>query len=160
MNSTGGSFLNLQPSISFQMKNNYSVNSSVNIPVYRNVNGIQLVNKYVLALGISKGFQIKTIKPQIDYTILESLNETSLFVDGICGMCKNRIETLAYKVKGVKWAEWNLENKTLSVKFKDALNEEKLAKILSKAGHDNWQLMAGEEAYQSLHSCCKYRTGH
>jgi copper chaperone CopZ len=160
MNSTGGSFLNLQPSISYQLKNNYGVNSSLSIPIYRKVNGIQLVNKYVLALGISKGFQIKTIKPQIDYTILESLNETSLFVDGICGMCKNRIETLAYKVKGVKWAEWNLENKTLSVKFKDALNEEKLAKILSKAGHDNWQLRAGEEAYQNLHSCCKYRTGH
>jgi copper chaperone CopZ len=160
MNSTGGSFLNLQPSISYQMKNNYSVNSSVNIPVYRNVNGIQLVNKYVLALGISKGFQLKTIKSQIDYTILESLNERTVFVDGICGMCQERIETLAYKMKGVKWAEWDLETKTLSLKFKDVLNEEKLAKILSKAGHDNWYLKAGEKAYQNLHSCCKYRTAH
>jgi len=160
INSTGGSFLSLQPSISYQLKNNYSVNSSVSIPVYKNVNGIQLTNKYMLAFGISKNFKLKTIIPQIDYTTLEYLNEKALFIDGICGMCKDRIEGIAYKVKGVKWAEWDLENKTLTLKFKDDLNEEKLAKTLAKGGHDNWLLKASEKAYQNLHSCCKYRSGH
>ena len=160
MHSTGGSFVNLLPTASFQLKNNYNINSSIVLPIYRNINGIQLVNKYVFAVGVSKGFQLKTIKAQIDYAILETLNETTVFVDGICGMCKERIETIAYKVKGVKWTEWDLENKTLTLKFKDDLNEEKLAKLLAKAGHDNWQLKAGEKAYQNLHSCCKYRTGH
>jgi len=160
MHSTGGSFVNLLPTASFQLKNNYNINSSIVLPIYRNINGIQLVNKYVFAVGVSKGFQLKTIKAQIDYAILETLNETTVFVDGICGMCKERIETIAYKVKGVKWTEWDLENKTITLKFKDDLNEEKLAKLLAKAGHDNWQLKAGEKAYQNLHSCCKYRTGH
>lgn len=160
INSTGGSFLNLQPSISYQLKNNYSVNSSISIPVYRNVNGIQLINKYMLGFGISKNFKLKTITPQIDYTILKNLNKKALFTDGICGMCKDRIENLAYKVKGVKWAEWDLENKTLTVKYKNELNEKKLAKTLAKGGHDNWQFKASEKAYNNLHSCCKYRSKH
>lgn len=154
MHSTGGSFVNLQPSASFQLKNNYSINSSIVFPIYRNINGIQLVNKYVFAVGLSKGFHLKTIKAQIDYTILETLNETTVFVDGICGMCKERIETIAYKLKGVKWAEWDLESKILTLKFKEGLNEEKLAETLAKGGHDNWML----KAYQSLHSWCKYRS--
>lgn len=160
MESTGGSFLNLQAGISYRLKNNYSVNTSVGIPVYKNVNGIQLTNKYNIAFGVSKGFKLKTLKPQIDSDILQTLNQTSYFVDGICGMCKDRIEALAYKVKGVKWAEWDLENKTLSLKFKEDLNEEKLAKTLAKGGHDNWMINAEEKAYNNLHSCCKYRSEH
>jgi len=160
MESTGGTYLRLRPSISYSLKNKYSVNTSVGIPIYNNVNGTQLTNKFDIAIGVSKIFRIISLEPQIDYQILETLNDRKLFVDGVCGMCKERIEGLAYKVKGVKWADWDLENKTLTLKFKDVLNEEKLAKVLSKAGHDNWQLKAGEKAYQNLHSCCKYRTMH
>jgi len=158
--STGGTFINVQPRISYLLPENFGITTSVNIPIYRNVNGIQLTNKYILVLGVSKGFSLKTIKPLLNNILLESFNENSFFVDGICGMCKTRIEDLAYSVKGVKWAEWNLESKLLLVKFEDDINAEKLAKVLSKGGHDNWLSTAKDGAYNKLHSCCKYRTGH
>ena len=158
--STGGTFINVQPRISYLLPENFGISTSVNIPIYRNVYGIQLTNKYILVLGISKGFSLKTIKPLLSNILLESFNENSFFVDGICGMCKTRIEDLAYSVKGVKWAEWNLDSKLLLVKFEDDINTEKLAKVLSKGGHDNWLSTAKDGAYNKLHSCCKYRTVH
>jgi len=158
--STGGTFINLQPRISYQLPEGFGISTSINTPIYRNVNGIQLTNKYVLVLGVSKGFALKKIKPIIDDILLQSYNESSFFVDGICGMCKTRIEHIAYSVKGVKWAEWNINTKQLAVKFDLEVNTEKLAKSLSKGGHDNWLLNAKDKAYNNLHSCCKYRTGH
>ena len=98
---TGGTFINVQPRISYLLPENFGITTSVNIPIYRNVNGIQLTNKYILVLGVSKGFSLKTIKPLLSNILLESFNENSFFVDGICGMCKTRIEDLAYSVKGV-----------------------------------------------------------
>jgi len=158
--STGGTFINLQPRISYQLPEGFGISTSINTPIYRNVNGIQLTNKYVLVFGVSKGFALKKIKPILSDILLQSYNENTLFVDGICGMCKTRIEDLAYSVKGVKWAEWDLQSKQLTVKFEDDINTEKLAKSLSKGGHDNWMFTAKDKAYNNLHSCCKYRSGH
>ena len=70
MDFTGGTYLKLQPEISYRLKNNYSVNTSVGIPIYKNVNGIQLTNKYTITFGVSKSFQLKTLKPQIDPKML------------------------------------------------------------------------------------------
>jgi len=143
---TGGTFINVQPRISYLLPDNFGISTSVNIPIYRNVNGIQLTNKYILVLGVSKGFSLKTIKPLLNNILLESFNQNSFFVDGICGMCKTRIEDLAYSVKGVKWAEWDLESKQLVVKFEEEINTENLAKALSKGGHDNWMITAKNKA--------------
>lgn len=160
LHATGGNFINLIPSIAYTLNNNLSAFSMISLPIYRNVNDLQLTNNYTVSIGISKGFNLAKLKPQIDYTVLESLHERTFYVDGICGMCKERIEALAYKVKEVKWAEWDLATKTLTVKYKDTFDKEKLAKTIAKGGHDNWLMKANEKAYQSLHSCCKYRTGH
>jgi len=70
MESTGGTSLMLQPGISYHLKNNYSVNTSMGIPVYKNVNGTQLTNKYTFEFGISKIFHLKILKPQIDPKML------------------------------------------------------------------------------------------
>ena len=160
VDATGGAFINLQPRISYLLPDDFGITTSINIPIYRNVNGIQFTNKYVLVFGVSKGFALKKIKPILSDILLQSYNENTLFVDGICGMCKTRIEDLAYSVKGVKWAEWDLQSKQLTVKFEDDINTEKLAKSLSKGGHDNWMFTAKDKAYNNLHSCCKYRSGH
>jgi periplasmic mercuric ion binding protein len=160
VDATGGDFINIQPRINYRLPDDFSLMSSLNFPVYRNTNSIQLTNKFIFVLGVSKGFNTKTIKPILDNVLLDSFNESSFFVDGICGMCKTRIEDLAYRVKGVKWAEWSLETKQLNLKFEDIPNTEKLAKILAKAGHDNWLISAKEKAYNGLHSCCKYRSEH
>jgi len=158
MEFTGGTYLSLLPSLSYRLNKEYSINTSVGMPVYKNVNGIQLTNKYTIAFGISRSLKLKKIASQINPEILSVLSEKTYFVDGICGMCEARIEALAHKVKGIKWAKWNLNNKTLTVKYKDEPNEEQLAKTLAKGGHDNWMFKANEKAYQNLHSCCKYRS--
>ena len=41
--------------------------------------------------------------------------KVSFEVDGICGMCKKRIETAALKSKGVKFAIWSVKTHQLSV---------------------------------------------
>ncbi|MDG1848978.1 MAG: transporter [Flavobacteriales bacterium] len=70
MQYTGGSYLDLQPSFSYTLKQNYTLNTFIGIPIYKNVNGIQLTNKYSLGFGISKSFHLKTLKPQIAPDIL------------------------------------------------------------------------------------------
>jgi len=70
MEFTGGTYFKLQPGTSYHLKNNYTVNTSVGIPIYKNVNGIQLTNKYTIAFGVSKNFQLKTLKSQMNPKIL------------------------------------------------------------------------------------------
>ena len=36
-------------------------------------------------------------------------------VDGVCGMCKNRIEKACLKTKGVKHASWSIETHKLDL---------------------------------------------
>lgn len=89
--------------------------------------------------------------------------KVSIEVDGICGMCKKRIETAALKTKGVKFAIWSVETHQLNV----ILDERKtdvltIQKNILKVGHDvvgldEKKLSATEEAYNSVHPCCKYR---
>jgi hypothetical protein len=89
--------------------------------------------------------------------------KVSFEVDGICGMCKKRIETAALKTKGVKFAIWSVESHQLNV----ILDERKtdvvtIQKNILEVGHDvigfdKKKLIADEEAYNSVHPCCKYR---
>jgi len=79
-------------------------------------------------------------------------------VDGICGMCKKRIETAALKTKGVKYALWNVKTHQLNL----IINEHKttlstVQKNIAAVGHDSEGYIASEEAYNSVHPCCKYR---
>ena len=84
--------------------------------------------------------------------------KASIEVDGVCMMCKNRIEKASLKTKGVKSAVWNVDTHELRLIFDenktDLLNIQK--KIVS-VGHDTKELKATDEAYDSVHSCCKYR---
>ncbi|PQJ80520.1 heavy-metal-associated domain-containing protein [Polaribacter porphyrae] len=87
----------------------------------------------------------------------------SFKVDGICGMCKKRIETAALKTKGVKFAVWNLKTHNLNLIMDERkTNVEAVQQNILKVGHDvfgsdNKKVEASEEAYNSVHPCCKYR---
>lgn len=84
-------------------------------------------------------------------------------VDGVCGMCKKRIETASLKTKGVKFALWDLRSHQLNL----IIDERKTAistvqKNILEVGHDlvsfnNKKLVATDEAYNSVDPCCKYR---
>ena len=82
----------------------------------------------------------------------------SIEVDGICLMCKERIEKASIKTKGVKSAVWNVNTHELKLIFDERKTD--LATIQSNitaVGHDTKELKATEEAYNTVHACCRYR---
>lgn len=82
----------------------------------------------------------------------------SLEVDGVCEMCKARIEKAATKTPGVKSAIWSIETHELKLIFDERKTSLKdVQKNIVEAGHDTKDMKATDEAYQSLHACCKYR---
>lgn len=84
-------------------------------------------------------------------------------VAGICGMCKTRIETAALKTKGVKFAVWDVKSHQLKLIIDERKTEVgKVQKNIMNVGHDiilekGKKLVATEEAYKTVHPCCKYR---
>lgn len=84
--------------------------------------------------------------------------KASMEVDGICGMCKARIEKACLNTKGVKFAEWSVETHELKLIYDERkTNIETIEKHVLAVGHDVKGLKASDEAYASVHACCKYR---
>ncbi len=87
----------------------------------------------------------------------------SFKVDGVCGMCKKRIETAALKTKGVKFAIWSVETHQLNLIIDERKSDVvAVQKNILEVGHDilleeDKKLVAETEAYNSVHPCCKYR---
>lgn len=78
-------------------------------------------------------------------------------VSGNCEMCKKRIEKAAFGTKGVKSATWTASTQTLDL----IINEHKTDMLtvqnnIAAIGHDTKDVKASNEAYEGLHSCCKY----
>ncbi|MDX1476340.1 MAG: heavy-metal-associated domain-containing protein [Saprospiraceae bacterium] len=83
-----------------------------------------------------------------------------LKVKGVCGMCKSRIETAVYDLKGVKTASWDLETDVLTaVIHPKKVTRQEIAQKLAERGHDNELVKADTTAYQELPGCCKYNDG-
>lgn len=81
-----------------------------------------------------------------------------IWVDGLCGMCKNRIEKEAIKVEGVGAVNYNVYNNILSVVPSSArFNNEALQMAIAGIGHDTEKFKADSLVYESLHECCHYR---
>ena len=82
----------------------------------------------------------------------------SLEVDGVCLMCKERIEKASIKTKGVKSAVWNVETHELKLLYDGRkTNLQTIQENIVAVGHDTQELTATDEAYASVHPCCKYR---
>ena len=84
--------------------------------------------------------------------------KASLEVDGVCMMCKVRIEKAAVKTKGVKSAVWNVQTHELRLIFDERKTDLKTiqGKIVA-VGHDTKEMKASDEVYNSIDACCKYR---
>ncbi len=79
-------------------------------------------------------------------------------VDGVCEMCKMRIEKAALGVPGVKFASWDIPTHQLSLVVDERkTNSMEIKTALVAAGHDTKELKATQEAYDNIHPCCKYR---
>lgn len=80
-------------------------------------------------------------------------------VYGNCEQCRQRIGTAA-KGKGVISANWNVSSKLLSLVYNPSKTSlDKIEQRIASVGHDTEHKNAKEEAYNSLPSCCLYRTG-
>ena len=89
--------------------------------------------------------------------IMES-DTVSIWVNGLCGMCKTRIEQAALKTKGVESAQWDSETRILKVQTNpEKFKESRLHFRIASAGHDTRSLLAPDQVYNSLPGCCKYR---
>lgn len=78
-------------------------------------------------------------------------------VGGNCDLCKKRIEKAAFSVKGVKSADYHLDDNTLHL----IINEEKCSildvkKAIASVGHDTDEVKATDKDYENLHGCCHY----
>ncbi len=88
----------------------------------------------------------------------EKNRKLTMEVDGVCEMCKERIEKAALGVKGVKYALWDIPSHQLSLIFDERKTDPmKVKTALVAVGHDTKELKATDEAYNSVHPCCKYR---
>lgn len=82
----------------------------------------------------------------------------SLYVFGVCKMCKERIENAAY-IKGVKKVSWNKYSQYLTVIYKPAkTNIAEIEVEIVEAGHDTRNKKAKDKKYLSLPDCCAYRS--
>ncbi len=78
-------------------------------------------------------------------------------VGGVCEMCKERIES-ALDVKGVKFAEYDLDEHLLTVTFKTKqITEEQIHQRIADVGHDTNKVKVKDDVYDSIHHCCEYR---
>ena len=78
--------------------------------------------------------------------------------DGVCMMCKKRIEKAALKTKGVKFASWDLKTHQLSLIIDENKTGPKIIQQnVAAVGHDTKGFKAKDHAYNSNPACCKYR---
>ncbi|MBI5538618.1 MAG: efflux RND transporter periplasmic adaptor subunit [Bacteroidia bacterium] len=99
-------------------------------------------------------------KEEMNGMKMDANSETSTFkVNGLCEMCKDRIESTAKKISGVNSADWKTETKMLKLTFdKSKTSLVNIQKAIAAVGHDNGKYKAPDEVYNGLPECCKYRT--
>lgn len=89
---------------------------------------------------------------------MNNLETARMHVNGMCGMCKARIEKATSTVTGVASATWDVDTKMLTVKYDKELTDENIIeKAAAAVGHDTEGTRATNEAYDNLHPCCKYK---
>jgi periplasmic mercuric ion binding protein len=88
--------------------------------------------------------------------VANKLTVDTFEVNGVCGMCKRNIEKAA-KAAGAVTALWNEETHQLTVKYNaKKTSVAKIQKKIASVGYDNAGAVATQEAYDGLHTCCKY----
>ncbi len=89
----------------------------------------------------------------------KSIATCEFTVEGVCKMCKERIEEAAL-IKGVKMAEWDKSTGVLKAVYrKDKISEKEIHEAIAAVGHTTDQVTATDQAYGKLPDCCQYKDG-
>jgi mercuric ion binding protein len=84
--------------------------------------------------------------------------KATIEVDGVCLMCKTRIEKASIKTKGVKIANWDVKTHELKLIFDERKTSlKKIKESIVAVGHDTKDIKAKEDVYNNIDPCCKYR---
>ena len=84
--------------------------------------------------------------------------EKTFTVRGHCGMCKNRIETVATGSEGVQEAAYDLQAQSLRLVYDTKVTSaNKVLKRIAAIGYDAGRFKAPKEVYEALEPCCHYR---
>ena len=101
--------------------------------------------------GHNMGHDMQSVSAKGEHAMLK--------VQGLCEMCKDRIEKSAKSVKGVSSASWDLNTKLLHLDFDPAITSvDQIEKAVAKAGHDTENYKTDQATYDALPACCKYRS--
>ena len=85
-------------------------------------------------------------------------SKVAIEVDGVCMMCKKRIEKAALNSKGVKFASWDLKTHKLSLIIDENKTGTKIIQQnIAAVGHDTKGFKAKDHVYNQIDACCKYR---
>lgn len=109
-------------------------------------------------MGETSNTQTNGQKEMSEMKMDANIEHANFKVNGLCEMCKDRIESTSKKISGVNFAEWNIKTKMLKVTFdKSKTNLIDIQKNIAAVGHDNGKFKATDEVYNNLPECCKYR---
>jgi len=87
---------------------------------------------------------------------LKKVEVIEIQTSALCGECKERIEDKLNFTKGVKFAELNLENKVLTVKYKTKkIDEAQIKTIISMIGYHADDVKRDKESFEALPGCCR-----
>lgn len=74
----------------------------------------------------------------------------------VCEMCKDRIEEDLNYAKGIVFAELNLDNKVVTIKYKTKLiTADQIREIISKIGYHADDVERIKESFDALPGCCR-----
>ncbi|MDR1171000.1 MAG: efflux RND transporter periplasmic adaptor subunit [Bacteroidales bacterium] len=83
----------------------------------------------------------------------------AIAVQGLCEMCRERIEKTAMAIAGVSLASWDMTEKRLHLDYDPAkTSADDISKAVAGSGHDTDKYRADNAVYKALPDCCKYRT--
>ena len=103
--------------------------------------------------------QVEEINKATSSTKNNKNTVTAVFrVEGVCEMCKARIEAASLQSDGVQNAIWNKDTKKVTIHYDEhKISKEIIAQKIADEGHDNEYIKALNTTYNNLPMCCTYR---
>lgn len=116
------------------------------------------MKKFLSAFSLVAVFIFLSIQTSTAQTAANSSIVTdTLSVNGDCDMCKKKIETACFGLKGVKKANWDDQTLTLVVTYDASkTNADAILKRVALRGYDNEKYKADDKTFFGLEKCCQY----